>query len=817
MDTFLQDVRHAWRLLIRDKTFSVTAITTLALGIGVNIAMFSVLYGVLLRPLPYADPNRLVRLSEYHPGAVTPQREPVLSNLTFEAWRRAPRTLEGLAAYSERAYTVTGLGDAERVRAAAVSPNLFGLLRVFPVVGRFFDASETLEGADTVVVLSHQYWQEHFGGSPDALQQTLTLDGRPCRVIGVAPLDFSFPDRDRQLFTPYLFPRPAQAVPVDQQSVRALLAIGRLAPGATVAQAETEGTTVARGLGPRPVAADALFGKGGAVTARVRSMAEELTGSVRSPVLLMTIGVIIVLLLACANVANLSLSRGVARDREFAIRAAIGAGQNRLIRLLLTESLMLSAVASAAAVLLAWFLTRLFPAIAPLNFPRSHDVRLDRWVLLFGAGASVLSGVLSGLLPAMRTARPSLVSALRDGTGASMGMRNRRLHQALLVSETALAVILIVAAALIVRSFQRLTQTDAGYDISNVLTARITIQGNRNLPARWQHLTTAVLERVRGTPGIQAAGAANMAPLGDTTQVVAFQLSGDRAEPVIVRALGYVVTPGYAESLHLRLKSGRLLTDSDVGAGTQAMVVNEQFVRTYLDDGRPVLNRQYTGLLAPDLITVLVGVVGNVLKNGFDQTPQPEFYVALGRQGLVATGRQVNLVIRTADNPARLLGSLRRIVADVDRDAALHNVGTLEAAVSASVGQPRFTATVVLAFAALSLSFAAIGLYSVLAHGVARRRRELAVRSALGATRGHLIALIVRDGMHVTGIGLLVGIFFAALVAQLMRHLLFGITPLDGISFALAPLLVIVTAIAACLMPALKAAAANPLAALKSE
>jgi len=815
MEGFKQDLIHAVRIFLRNKAFAIPALLTLGLGIGVTTAVFSLVYGILLRPLPYRDSSRLVRISEFHPGADSSLREAVVSNLTFEAWRREPRTLEGVAAYSERAYTVTGSGDAERLRAAAVSPTLFSLLGVSPVAGRFFEPDEGNEGADGVVVLAHDYWQERFGSNADAIGRTITLDDRPRIVIGVAPPGFSFPDPGRRLFTPYVMPRQSAESTADRQ-IRVLFAIGRLKPSVTIAQAETEGTLIARGVGPRPVAADLLFGKGGPVTVRVRTIADQVTTAVRPILLLLTLGVTLVLLIGCANVSNLLLTRGVARSRELAVRAAIGAGYGQVLRQLLIEGLLLSVAGGVFGLLIAWNFIRLLPMYVPRTFPRLQDVRLDWEALIFAVAISLLVGALASIVPALRGGNVNLVRALREGAGTSADTHNIRFRRGLLVVEAAFAVLLLAGATLLTRGFTRLLNTDTGYDAANVLTARISLQGIPN-PERWQQLATAVLERLRSVPGVGAAGAASMAPLGDSTFVMGFHLAGDRPVPVIARALGYVVTPGYAETLHLRLRQGRLLAVTDIGAKTQAIVVNEEFVKTYLNDGQPVVGRQYANMLMPNGITEIVGVVGNVLKNGLIDTPRTEFYVALGSQGVINVGREINLLVRTAGDPRSFADTLRQAVREVDRNAPVHNINVLAAELSATAGEARFATIMLGAFAALAVGLAAIGLYGVLAYGVTSRRREIGVRLALGASRANLFALVMREGIGVTCAGLLVGLWAAAALTRLMRSLLFGIDSLDVISFMAAPLILIVVALCACLLPAWRASSIDPLIALRHE
>jgi putative ABC transport system permease protein len=813
IDRGRQDAVYAVRSFARAPGFTIVALLTLALAIGVNTAIFSLVYGVLLRPLPFGGGQRIVRLAEYHPGATATRRDAMLTNVAFEAWRRDRRALDALAGYAERAYDVTGAGDAERVRAAAVSPELFRMLEVTPAAGRFFDPADARAGADAVVVLGFGYWQQRFGGRTDAIGRTISLDGEPRTIVGVAPAGFSFPDRDRRLFTPFVVPRTRNDAGAPQ--VRVVTAIGRLAPGASLARVEAEGTSIVRALGPS-VAADILFGRGGPPAVRARSMIDEATATVRPMMVLLAAGVVLVLLAGCANVANLFLFRSAGRARELAVRAAIGAGRARLVQQLLTESLLVAAAGGVVGTLVGWRLIVSWPALAPRTVPRLDQVRLDGTALAFAVLATLAAGLLAGVAPALQSAPSNLVAALRDGPGASAA-RATKLRRALLVLETALAVVLLVGSALLVRSFMRVLARDPGFDASHVLTGRVSPQGDPTNVVRWQQLARGIVERVRALPGVESAGAASMAPLGDSTFNIGFRLSGDRPEPVVARARGYVVTPGYAEALRLRVIEGRTISDADVSATTEAMVVNEQFARMYLNDGRPILGRRYPHLLDPTLTAEIVGVVGNVLKNGLLDVPEPEIFVALGNHGLLVVGREINLVVRAKSEPAELTASLRSIVRDLDRDAPLHNANVLAAELTATAGETRFATMMVAAFATLSLSLAAIGLYGLLSYDVSRRWRELGVRAALGATRRRLIALVVAEGMSLTAAGLVVGLLIAAGAARLLRALMFGIGPFDPVSFVAAPAIAAVVTLAACVIPAWRASAVDPAAAIRSE
>ena len=589
MEALWRDVRHTLRWMGRQKGFTAAASLTLALGIGANTAIFSVVWGVLLKPLPYADPGRLVSVSEEHPGANSPISRPVLSDLTLANWAPGMRTLEGVAAYGDEVYTV-GREDPVRLPGASASPSLFPLLRVSPAAGRFFEPGEAVEGASDVVVLSHRLWRQRFGGSPAAIGQSIFIDGRPCRIVGVAPQGFVFPSPDTELWKPHVFPRWDDP---EQRGMQVFSALARLKPGVTPLQAAAEGTAAARAV-PRPMVAEMMFGKGQPVEVRVRPMIEALTAGVRPALMVLAVGVGLVLLIACANVSNLYLSRGVARQREMAVRAALGAGRRRLARQLLTENLVLSLFGGALGILLAWGLVRAVPALAPDDLPRLEEIQLDGRVLAFAVLASVVAGLLSGLVPAWRGMRTGPAPLLHDGGNRATSAAGKRLRSGLLVAEAVLAVVLLICAGLLIRSFVRLLQVDAGFDPANVLTAQVILPDAEEEPARVSAFMDTLVARLEARPGVVAAGAANMAPFLNMTMIMGFTLpaSGPGSEPSMVRANLWQVTPGVGRVLRLRVKSGRFLEAGDVTAGTRAMVVNEEFVRLYLADGKPAVGRR---------------------------------------------------------------------------------------------------------------------------------------------------------------------------------------------------------------------------------
>jgi predicted permease len=811
METLIQDLRYAVVTMRRSAGFTAAAVTTLALGVGATTAVFSIVYGVLLRPLPFPAADRLVRLWEEHPGGVSPAGNRWLSNHTYHAWMTNPRTVEGIGAYATYEYTVTLGAEPIRLAGASVSPSLFALLGSTPALGRFFDESDGQPGATRVVVLSDRFWRDQYGTDPSILGRLLTIDEQPHTIVGIASPDLRFPDNRVLFWTANAIPR------VTPDSTRPFTALGRLRPGVTPRQAEAEGTAIARSV-PRPAGPTELFfGRGGPVVVHARGLADDMTAQIRPALLVMAAAVTLVLLMSSANVASLFLSRGISRQRELAIRAAIGGSRGRIVRQLFTEGVVVSSAGGLLGILVAVGLVRLLPFIAPARFPRLDDVAIDAGMMTIAAAASLFAAVASGLPPAVRASRVDVLSAIRgaDDNG-SRRPPARRWRQTVLVLEAAFAVILVVGAGLLARSFVRLLKVDAGYRVDQVLSARVHLPASAS-PERTAALIDGSLDRLRATPGVAAAGAGNMMPLVGMTAITTFPVpaSPGRA-PVIARSATYIVTPGYAEALGLELREGRFLRDADRHPGTRKMLVNQEFVRQYLEG--PVVGRQFSNLNSADndTKTEIIGVVGNVLKDGNARGPQPEIYFVHGSPARRIES-SVNLVIRTTGEATHLASLVRNIVREADSAAVVERVTPLADLVARSVEQPRFSVMVVAMFAVLALVLASLGIYGVVSYSVAQRRREFGIRAAIGAGRPDLVRLVLREGLGATAAGGAIGLVTSFWLMRFMRAILFGITPWDPVSFAVAPALLIAVTTAACLRPALRAASTDPALALRGE
>jgi predicted permease len=799
------DLRLAIRGLAKHKGFTLAAVITLALGIGASTAVFTIVYGILLRPLPFSDPDRIVRIVDARRGGAPVFAGQPFTNVTYHAWTPVARTIGPIESYGPFTFTA-GFAEPTRIRGAFVSAGFFQMLGIAPQRGRFFQHDDGAPGTLSAVVLSHGIWAERFGRSDDAVGRTLTIDSRPHLVVGVAPREFAFPEQDTRMWV-VTGPMPLPAGGRIQVTGGAL---ARLALGVTAAAAAVEGTQAARTV-EWPASADFFLGEGSANEVRVQTLADELTGEVRPALVLMAAGVGCLLLIACANVANLLLSRGVARERELTVRVAIGAGRWRLIRQLLSETMLIAAAGGALGLALATTAIEWLPAVAPKEFPRVDAVQIDWRAYAFAVSVSITAGMVAGLIPALRGARPDLLPALRESTGASGGIRMVRIRSVLLASEAALAVMLLVAAMLLGRSLTGLLDVDPGFDRQNVLATRIHMLRGANSDPFLEEL----LSRLRAVPGITAAGAGNMMPLGESASAHTFTPQVPGRAPVTVRGRAYWVTPGYAEAVGLRLRGGRLFNTSDLSSPLQSMLVNEEFVRTALGGVEP-LGLQVPSMLTGGATAQIVGVVADVLKEGLAAAPQPEVYIPAPAHKYSIRG-EINLVIRTGDGATTHVATVRGLVRELRPDAAMDPVVTLSEKVTASVAQPRFAAIVLGSFALTAITLAGVGLYGVLAYVVARRQRELGVRSALGAPRTTLIGMVVREGMAVMLAGAVAGVAGAAAVTRLMQSLLFGVEPLDAWSFAAAVIVLMGVALVACAIPAARAAAIDPAISLRTE
>ena len=810
-----RDVRFALAAMRRSPGFAATAFVTLALGVGATTAALAVVHGVLLQPLPYPAPGQLVRIWEERPPGVSPAGNRWLSRGAFLAWQPQSRTLDALGGYGPIESHVRIGAAPVKVPGARVSAAVLGTLGVAPATGRLFNEDDDRVGAAPVVIVSDRLARDRSGSAAAAAGEPLVIDGIAHTIVGVMSESFAFPEPGVRFWIPYAIPRSA-----GETGPFVFTALGRLKPGASAAQAEAEGTAAARAA-PAHRLTEFFFGKGGSPVVHVRPLAEDMTVAARPALSMVAAAAALVLIMACANVAGLLLSRGVARQRELAIRAALGGSRARLLRQLLTESTVMAVGGSVLGLLLAALLVRLLRVAAPAWLPRVEDLAFDRPALVIWTVTTLVAAVATAVAPVIRFARVDLTDALRgadrSAAEAHRGMAARRLRDALLVLEAAFAVILIVEATLLARSFVRLMAVDPGYTADGVLIA--TVELSDGVPeSRIDHLIDAALERLRAMPGVITAGAGAMIPLMRQTAMTSFAVpaAASGGKPAQGRGLVYWVTPGYAEALGLRLRVGRFFEAADRRAGTLRTIVNEEFARQHLAPARA------TGLMLPGLVQAegkptaeIIGVVGDVLKDGLDRQPQPALYFIHGAHGM-RIPEHVRLVIRTAGDPAALATDVRTLLRAIESDAVIAGVEPLTATVAASVGARRLAALVMSGFAILAMTLAGVGLFGALSYSVAQRRRELAIRAALGARQAHIVGLVLREGLLVTLPGMVVGVAGAAAFTRLMQQLLFGVTPNDPITYAIAALALTIVSLAAIVPPALRAAAADPASTLQA-
>jgi putative ABC transport system permease protein len=816
MDNLLQDMRQSLRILTKNPAFTAIALVTLAIGIGANTAIFSVVNAVLMSPLPYPDAEQIVRVREERPAMRGMADMSIMTADTLENWRDETNTLDALAGYRPTSFTLTGEGEPTRLRGAAVSSDMFPLLGASPLVGRTFEREEERPGANRVVVLSHAGWQQRFGGDPDIVGRGIVLDDNPYTVVGVMPRGFHFPDREAELWTPLSTTVPN--LQPGQVMIIAFQGLARVRPGVSVEQALAEGQTVVQQIqegrsGP--------MARMGAPTLRLIPLQEEMVGEARPALLALAAAVGFVLLIAVANLANLLLARGAARQREMAVRAAIGAGRSRLIRQLLTESTLLGLAGGVAGMVAAYWAILALPSVAPAEIPRIDEVALDGRVLWFALVLSVGTGLLFGLVPALQGARLDLVRTLNEGGARSGGgfrlLRANRTRSMLAIAEIALALVLLVGAGLLIRSFVTLTDVDPGYDPSNVLTTRIDLPPARYAePDTRRNLFDQLLERLEQAPGVEAAGLVSFLPLSSGEARILMQIPG-RPAPASLEdrpsARPQVVSAGYFQAMGMRLVDGRWLNRADETTGADVLMVNDSFARQYFG-GDAVGERLNQG---PRGAQEIIGVVADVRHAGLDTEPTPEIYGSYMQTMNRLTQGGVTLAIRTQGDPLTLVPFLQSAVLDIDPNLPLDDVMTMEARLAASVAQPRFYTMLLGLFAALALTLASVGIYGVLSYSVSQRSTEIGVRMALGAHRRSILRLVLQQGAWLVGLGVTLGLLGAYSVSGLLASLLFGVTTTDPLTFAAVPIVLIAVAFLACYIPARRATRVEPMVALRYE
>ena len=847
LDELGRDVRHAVRGLARSPGFAAAVVLVLALGIGANTAMFGIVYGMLIRPLPYPDAGAIVRIGES--SGLRSVSDMRLSNRSMPLLEESAESFEQLAAYQERSAELASL-DGATLSGARVSPSLFPLLRAAPHLGRLFTEEEARVGADGVVLLSHDAWTRRFASDPDIVGTLVDLDGDPYTVVGVLADGFRFPNPDSEFWTPYVIPPftpPSMEGPAEQRLVllASFNALGRLRPGVSPAQAATEARTILQRSSDEFIARvrrNQSAGETPEVDVRVVPLLEEMVGEYRPALLALAAATTLVLLIACINVAGLLLARGVTRRRTLAVCAALGAGRGRLARQLLTESMTLSlsggvlGLAAAASVLGA------APAIVPVEVARLDEVGIDTVVLVFTAGLSVVVGLLFGAAPVFQWSRVRLVPALNEGGAQSAGgfrlLRSNRARAGLATAQVALTLVLLIGAGLLLRSFVQLVTFDRGYDPANVVSTDVrnpmpsrpstTPEAFSELRASHHRLQVRLLDemttRLEFLPDVEAFGLSWSLPFERNRPSVGplrpagTPMPSDANE--MVRTELQVASPGYFEAMGFRLRAGRTLTRLDGPGSPRVLVANETLARE-LFGGEPAVG-QRVSIADRDESWELVGIVEDIVYGGLELTAEPRaeafFPLAqIGGQRFFGFSSRVFATIRTSGDSSAVIPFLREAATAANPQATLGQVTTMEARLANAVAQPRFQAVFVGSFAGLALLIVAFGIYGLLSYTVAQRRGEIGIRMALGARRGDILGLVVRQGAALVVAGGVLGMFAAAASSRVLERLLYGVTASDLPTFLGAPLVLVAVALVACWLPARRAARIDPMRALRFE
>ncbi len=809
-----QDVRFATRMLARSPVFALVAIVVLAIGIGANTAIFSVVDGVLLRPLPYPEPERLVAVWETNDQAGPDFRNRTeVSPANLLDWQSRNQSFEQIGALAYTNTTLVGREQPERLAGAAVTPNFFAAVGVTPAVGRAFEPGDGVPNAAPVAILSAGVWRRAFGADPDVVGTQITMGGRTVMVAGVMPDGFDMPfpiNRTIDVWTPLKID-PAKA---DRQS-HFLYAVGRLRDDVTREAADAEMDAVAGQLAVEHP--DTNRGR----EVNLVELHSQIVGDVRGPLGLLFAAVAGVLLVACGNVANMLLARTAHRRREIALRTALGGSRARIVRQLLTESTVLALAGGALGLALAWWSLDLLRALGPADVPRLADVGV-RWpVFLFAVGASLATALVFGLGPALRSTGVDLAGAFKAGSrtsGAKLGDRARGL---LVVAEVAVTIVLLVGAGLLVRSFVRLLDVDPGFDPKNALTLDVAMpRAKYEKDERAIAFTSDVLARVRAIPGVEAVGTIDPLPLSGSNNSTTITIGGQPIPaPADRLSIPFrLVTPGYFEAMGIPVLSGRSLADRDRENAPRAVVVSAAFARRFWPDAPAVGQNIHIGEDDDDPAAIgpayeIVGVVGDVRHSALDAEPQAEFYVPY----LQEPSLYYTMIVRSSTPTEQLVGSVRDAIRSVDPDQPIHDVMTMDQRIAESVARRRFAMLLAGAFAVVALLIASVGLYGVLAYFVEQREREIGVRMALGARRADVLRLVLGHGLGYTTVGLALGSAVAALLSGVLAAQLFGVSPVDPATYASIDAVVFLVAVAATFIPALRATAVDPAIALRSE
>lgn len=801
MDTLIKDLRYGVRSFLKRPGFLVIAISTLALGIGATTAMFTVVNSVLLRPLQFPEPERIVLFE-----GINPRQGITESNMSvpdLADWQQQSQSFEQIAAFVSGSVFMSTGDEVERVRATAVSPEFFSLFKTNPITGRVLQADDIQENRVVAVVISHAVWRGRFGGASDVVNRQITLNGKPVTIVGIMPAGFNYP-ADCEVWTPFQL-NPAK----EARENRYVNVVSRLKPGVSMSQAQTEMDTINQRLAQSYVDTNTGW------SVRLTELRESLVGELRTSLLILLGAVAFVLLIACANVANLLLARAAYRQKEIALRTALGASRLRVVRQLLTESVLLSVVSGVAGLALSLWFIKLLIAITPPNTPRLSEIGIDLRVFAFTFAITILAGILFGLVPALQTSRPNLNETLKDSgqRGSETGGRNR-IGSLLIVSEIALSFMLLAGAGLLIKSFLHLKEINPGFNPDNVLAMRVTLPPGKYAQGEPRvQIYKQLIDRVKATPGVQSAAAVLSLPLGGDTFNVGRGVIRE-GRPMTAdqqtNAAHLPVTPDYFQTLQISLKAGRTFTDQDTLQSTKVAIVNETMARNLWPNENPI-GRRFTVWRDEKFPREVVGVVGDT-KSSLDKEPGQQMYVPYAQD---PNWGSLSLVVRTAGEPTAVAGSVREAIRAVDRGVPTYNLKTMDDVISTSAAPRRIPMLLLSAFAGVAMLLAMLGVYGVTAYYVTQRTHEIGVRMALGAQIVDVLKLVLRRAMLLTLVGIGIGVAGAAAVTRYLTSLLFGVKPIDTLTFVAVAVVLAAVVFVACLVPARRAAKIDPLEALR--
>ncbi len=818
MTTLLQDLRYGLRMLRKSPAFTIIALLTLALGIGANTAIFSIVNAVLLKPLPFPESEQLTFLTsafERQPGAPQPFS---VSYPDFFDWRAQAKSFSGMASSHGDSFTLTGLDQPLHVTAATVSGDFFSVLGVSPFLGRGFTREEEKPGT-RVVVLSHELWQSVFHGDRSIVGRAITMDKQSYTVVGVMPPNFAFPlDGDPPRMWRTFAPEaessdPKEPASITQRGAHYLQVVARLKPGVPIEQAREEMNLMARAMAKQYPDTNKKF-----PSVQLITELEHLVGDTRPRLILLLVFVGVVLLIASLNVANLLLVRASKRGREIAVRAALGAKQMRVIRQMLTESMVLAIGGAILAIPIALWALKIFIKLNAENLPRLQSAQLDGTVLGFTAIIAVVTSIVFGLVPALRAAKPNLTEFLKERRSGG-GSSNQRLRSGLIVVETTFGLALLVVAGLLLRSFHRLLEVDPGLNPRNVLTLTFDLPEKKYSEQQQVDFYRQFLTRAEALPGVVSTAAVTPLPLGGDNATITFQIDGHPVPKSEAPSADIkVISPNYFRTFAIPFKSGRDFNDHDGSKSPGVVIVNEEFARRYFPNENALGKRITPGASnhGEPQTREIVGIVGNVKSRKLDSETMAEYYIPDSQLNFGS----MTVCLRTSVDPHSLTSAVRNMVSSMDPDLPLYDIKTMEEYLAIAVATPRFHAILLEAFAGLALLLTGIGLYGVIAYAVAQRTHEIGVRITLGATRANVVQMVLKSGLQLTAIGVGAGVVLALVAARYISSvssLLFGVKPTDVVTFAVVIVIVALVSLLACYIPAYRASRVDPMVALRYE